>query len=237
MYVCGGVARSLLEQLVCPLVGQRYPRFVGFTLAVDAVHLAVLVLQLGAHVQRHVAQVADHGVHLAHVVLHLVFARVVCYPANVAGLWSYAIAFIHDPLGLVVDDFAVVVALPRAIVLLERCSLVTRQHADAAALLHAGQVLLRLAHVGVDLVHALLDAVQLLCAHTQAHAVPLALRATDETKAPIPFLNRDFKLSFSRFPNLNFYFLKFTSVNSQRILDKTGAQCKTFVWIRARFTS
>lgn len=45
-------------------------------------------------------------------------------------------------------------------------SLVARQHTDTATLLHAGEVLLRLAHVRVDLVHALLDPVQLLCPHT-----------------------------------------------------------------------
>lgn len=41
--------------------------------------------------------------------------------------------------------------------------LITRQNADPAALLHPSQILFRLLHVCVDLVHALLDAVQLFC--------------------------------------------------------------------------
>lgn len=42
-------------------------------------------------------------------------------------------------------------------------SLIAGQHTDSTALLHATQVFLGLSHVSVDLVHALLDAVQLLC--------------------------------------------------------------------------
>lgn len=41
--------------------------------------------------------------------------------------------------------------------------LITRQNADPAALLHPSQILFRLLHVCVDLVHALLNAVQLFC--------------------------------------------------------------------------
>lgn len=37
------------------------------------------------------------------------------------------------------------------------------KHADAAAFFHAAQVFFRFTHVGVNLIHALLDAVQLLC--------------------------------------------------------------------------
>lgn len=51
-------------------------------LAVDAVDLAVLVLELRSHVESHVAQVSDHGIHLPHIVFHLVFARVVRYPGS-----------------------------------------------------------------------------------------------------------------------------------------------------------
>ena len=64
------------------LVSDCYPRLVGLSLAVDAVDLPVLVLQLRAHVDGHVAQVADHGVHLAHVLFHLVFPGVVGDPAQ-----------------------------------------------------------------------------------------------------------------------------------------------------------
>lgn len=46
-----------------------------------------------------------------------------------------------------------------------RCKniLVAGKHAESAAFLHPRQVLFSLTHVGVDLVHALLDAVELLC--------------------------------------------------------------------------
>jgi hypothetical protein len=50
-------------------------------LLVDAVDLLVLGGDLVAHVDGHVAQVADHAAHLVHVVLHLVLARVVRDPA------------------------------------------------------------------------------------------------------------------------------------------------------------
>lgn len=88
-------------------------------LAIDPVDLPILVLELAAHVDRHVPQVADHRVHLAHVLLHLGLARVVCDLGDVAALWPDPVAVVHHPLRLVVHDLAVVVALPRAFVLLE----------------------------------------------------------------------------------------------------------------------
>lgn len=51
-------------------------------LAIDSVDLSVLVLQLGAHIERHVSQITDHRVHLAHVLLHLIFPGVVRDPAR-----------------------------------------------------------------------------------------------------------------------------------------------------------
>lgn len=88
-------------------------------LAIDPIDLPVLILELAAHVDRHVPQVADHRVHLAHVLLHLPLARVVRDLGDVAALGPDAVAVVHHPLGLVVDDLAVVVALPRALVLLK----------------------------------------------------------------------------------------------------------------------
>lgn len=41
--------------------------------------------------------------------------------------------------------------------------LIARQYANAAAFLHATEILLGFSHVGVDLVHALLDSIQLFC--------------------------------------------------------------------------
>lgn len=58
------VVGSLLHQLRGRVVGHLDPGDVGAGLEVDAVHLAVLPLQLVAHVIGHVAQVPDHGAHL-----------------------------------------------------------------------------------------------------------------------------------------------------------------------------
>lgn len=41
-------------------------------------------------------------------------------PADIASLRAYAIAFIHHSLWLVINHFAVVISLPRAVVLFER---------------------------------------------------------------------------------------------------------------------
>jgi len=41
--------------------------------------------------------------------------------------------------------------------------LVTGKNAKATAFFHSGEILLSLPHVGVDLIHALLDPVQLFC--------------------------------------------------------------------------
>lgn len=77
---------SILHIRIMFIIRNRVPHRPDITedglsyLPVDAVDLSVLVLELGAHINRHVAQVADHGVHLAHVVLHLILARVVRYP-------------------------------------------------------------------------------------------------------------------------------------------------------------
>lgn len=100
-------------------------------LAVDPVDLPVLILQLAAHVDRHVPQVADHRVHLAHVLLHLRLARVVRDLGDVAALRTETVAVVHHPLRLIVHDLAVVVALPRALVLLEAGASVRARSSDA----------------------------------------------------------------------------------------------------------
>lgn len=88
-------------------------------LAIDPVDLPVLVLELAAHINRHIPQIADHRVHLAHVLLHLPLARVIRDLGDVAALRSQTVTIVHYPLWLVVHDLAVVIALPRAFVLLE----------------------------------------------------------------------------------------------------------------------
>lgn len=49
-------------------------------LAIDSIDLSVLVLQLRSHINGHVSQIANHCVHLSHVVLHFFFTRIICYP-------------------------------------------------------------------------------------------------------------------------------------------------------------
>lgn len=144
------------------LVGHLYPRLVRFALAIDPVDLPILILQLAAHVDRHVSQIADHRVHLAHVLLHLRFTSVVRDLGDVATLRAEPVAIVHHPLGLVVDNLTVIVPLPRALVLLEAGAFVAWKNAETAALFHSSEIFLGLAHVGVDLVHTLLDSVQLL---------------------------------------------------------------------------
>lgn len=48
----------------------------------DPVDLAVLGVDLVAHVQGHVAQVTDDAAHLLQVLVHLIFSGIVCYPEN-----------------------------------------------------------------------------------------------------------------------------------------------------------
>lgn len=88
-------------------------------LAVDPVDLPILILELAAHVDRHVPQIADHRVHLAHVLLHFSLARVIRDLGDVAALRPETVAIIHHSLRLVVHDLAVVITLPCAFVLLE----------------------------------------------------------------------------------------------------------------------
>jgi len=94
-------------------------RFTSTHLAIDPVDLPILILELAAHVNRHVPQIANHRVHLAHILLHLILARVVRDLGDVAALRPETVAVVHHPLRLIVHNLAVVVALPRALVLLE----------------------------------------------------------------------------------------------------------------------
>lgn len=51
----------------------------------DPVDLAVLGVDLVAHVQGHVAQVTDDAAHLLQVLVHLIFPGVLCYPKHTQG--------------------------------------------------------------------------------------------------------------------------------------------------------
>lgn len=88
-------------------------------LAVDPVDLPILILELAAHVDRHVPQIADHRVHLAHVLLHFPFARVIRDLGDIAALRPETVTIVHHPLRLIVHDLAVVITLPCALVLFE----------------------------------------------------------------------------------------------------------------------
>lgn len=88
-------------------------------LAIDPVDLPVLILQLAAHIDRHVSQITDHRVHLSHVLLHLRLAGVVRDLADVTALRAESVPIVHHPLGLIVDHLAVVVPFPCTFILLE----------------------------------------------------------------------------------------------------------------------
>lgn len=97
----------------------RGKKDVSTYLEIDTVDLSVLVLQLGAHVNGHVTQITYHGVHLLHVVFHLVFTGIVRYPSDIATLRSESVTVVHYTLRLVIDYFTIVVAFPRSFILLE----------------------------------------------------------------------------------------------------------------------
>lgn len=108
-------------------------------------------------------------------------------PSDITGLRSESITIVHNSCWLVVDNFSVIGALPCAVVLFKRCTpkswkhfktsiqnkalapsgvsklLVAWQYANATALFHAAQILFSFTHVGIDLVHALLNAIELFC--------------------------------------------------------------------------
>ena len=48
----------------------------------NLLQLLVLVGDLTAHVDGHVAQVSDHGAHQLHVLLHFLLSVIICYPRN-----------------------------------------------------------------------------------------------------------------------------------------------------------
>lgn len=82
--------------------------------------------------------------------------------------------------------------------------LVTRQHTDAATLLHPSQVFLSFFHVSVDLVHTLLDSVQLFCSKLSSK---LSL-ITKQRKSTCTFATRFwlfFKLTFTKLLNLRIF--------------------------------
>lgn len=88
-------------------------------LAIDPVDLPILILQLATHIDRHVSQITDHRVHLAHILLHLRFTGIVRDLGDITALRAKPVAIVHHPLGLVVHHLTVIVPFPRAFVLLE----------------------------------------------------------------------------------------------------------------------
>lgn len=95
-------------------------------LAIDPVDLPILILQLATHIDRHVSQITDHRVHLAHILLHLRFTGIVRDLGDITALRAKPVAIVHHPLGLVVHHLTVVVPFPRAFVLLEAGASVQR---------------------------------------------------------------------------------------------------------------
>lgn len=48
----------------------------------DPIDLAVLGVDLLAHVQGHVTQISDDAAHLLQVLIHLILPSVICYPGT-----------------------------------------------------------------------------------------------------------------------------------------------------------
>ena len=70
----------LFEQLLRSLVSALNAILVGLCLLIDPIELTILWTDLRAHINRHVAQIADHRWHLTHVILHLIFSCIFCDP-------------------------------------------------------------------------------------------------------------------------------------------------------------
>lgn len=88
-------------------------------LAINSVNLPVLILQFAAHIDSHVPEIANHGVDLSHVILHLALSSVAGNSGDVSALWPDTVTVIHHSLGLIIHDLAVVVTFPRSFIFLK----------------------------------------------------------------------------------------------------------------------
>ena len=159
-----------LQQLIGALISTLYSGRVRLGLGLHAADQLILCLDLVAHVDGHVPQIADHAAHLDQVLVHLVLARVISYAVNEALALRARVA--DDAARAVGVQLAVLVLLPGLVILLallEALGFLPGQHAQAAALLQALQILLGLLHLLVDLVRAVLDPVELLALLVQQH--------------------------------------------------------------------
>lgn len=124
-------------------------------LILDATDQLVLILDLVAHIDGHIPQIANHAAHLHQILVHLVLAGIVGDAVDEALVGRSVVA--DDATRAVRIQLAVFALLPRLVVvlaLLELVRFVPRQHAQAATLLQAFQVLLGLFHLLVDPVGA-----------------------------------------------------------------------------------
>lgn len=83
----------------------------------DPVDLAVLGVDLVAHVQGHVAQVTDDAAHLLKILVHLIFPGIVCYPKRthtlkVSGYILHKHQVTHTPHIATLTRFRKVLAAP-----------------------------------------------------------------------------------------------------------------------------
>jgi hypothetical protein len=83
-------------------------------LAADAFDLLILVADLGAHVNGHISQIANHAAHLHQVLVHLVFARVIRDTVDEALRGSLSLG--EDAARRVRVHFAIIVTFPRFVV-------------------------------------------------------------------------------------------------------------------------
>eukprot|EP00053_Salpingoeca_punica_P006906 m.64205 g.64205 ORF g.64205 m.64205 type:complete len:305 (+) comp13909_c2_seq1:404-1318(+) len=158
----------LLEEGGCALVGALEPLVVRCGLVVEVVEDLVLRVQLVAHGGGLALEVAEDAVHRAEIRVHLVFACVVGDALNVAALLAVASCV---EVGLC-SRWLVLNGLRLEGLLVGACLLVVlvslpEEGAAAAALLHVCQVLLAGLEVIVDLVHPVVDSLQLISLSVQ----------------------------------------------------------------------
>lgn len=83
------------QHLCCTLVGLINSGFVGISLLHDPVDLAILCIDLIAHIQGHVTEVPDDAAHLLQVFIHFIFSGIICYPADEAATDGHLLPFVH----------------------------------------------------------------------------------------------------------------------------------------------
>lgn len=87
------------QHLCCTLVGLINSGFVGISLLHDPVDLAVLCINLIAHIQGHMTEVSNDAAHLLQVFIHFIFSGIICYPLQPVEAYDGCFPETHPPAG------------------------------------------------------------------------------------------------------------------------------------------